>query len=410
MIMTDPHSQPQKLDPESLTLRVSPRPVVRFKRHLLIGIAALGSAGIFAVTWLALKSPSLHLPLGEERYDTDKKPVADGLSKLPGSYGEIAKLVPQLGPPLPGDLGPPILDREKQLGLAPPVMGSGFQPNPEDDAARAERLRLAQQARQAREAAVFFQLSRHEEGAAQPVARQPTAANDNGNAVDANRLNLDPDKDPNNQQRKLDFLNQPAARSIYNGFALQTPASPYEVLAGSVISASLITGIDADLPGEMVAQVTENVYDSATGQLLLIPQGSRLIGDYDSVVAFGQSRALVVWQRLIMPDGSSIQIENLPASDAAGYAGLEDEVDYHTWSLLKGVALATLIGVGGELSIGSDGDLVQAIRQSAQQNTSQAGQHLVEKDLNRQPTITIRPGFPLKVIVRNDIVLRRYRT
>ncbi|HEX9447687.1 MAG TPA: TrbI/VirB10 family protein, partial [Dongiaceae bacterium] len=355
------------------------------------------------MTWLALKSPSLRLPLGEERYNAEKKPVADGLSKLPGSYGELAKPIPQLGPPLPGDLGPPILDREKQLGLTPPATGSGFQPNPEDDAARAERLRLAQQARQAREAVVFFQLSRHEEGPAQPVARQPIAANDNGGAADANRLNLDPDKDPNNQQRKLDFLNQPAAKSIYNGFALQTPASPYEVLAGSVISASLITGINADLPGEVIAQVTENVYDTVTGQILLIPQGSRLIGSYDSVVAFGQSRALVIWQRIIMPNGSSIQIENLPATDAAGYAGLEDDVDYHIWSLLKDVALATLIGVGGELSIGGDGDLIQAIRQSARQNTSEAGQRLVEKDLNRQPTIMIRPGWPLNVIVHKDI-------
>jgi type IV secretion system protein VirB10 len=407
--MADPQSQPRKLDPESLALRASPRRVVRFKRRLLIGMTALGSAGIFAVTWLSLKSPSLRLPLGEDRYNADKKPVADGLAKLPGSYGDLAKPVPQLGPPLPGDLGPPILDREKQLGLTPPATGSGFQPNLEDDAARAERLRLAQQARQARAAAVFFQLSRHEDGAVQPVARQAAATNVNESAADANHLNLDPDKDPNNQQRKLDFLNQPAAKSIYNSFALQTSASPYEVLAGSVIAASLITGIDADLPGEIIAQVTENVYDTVTGEILLIPQGSRLIGSYDSVVAFGQSRALVIWQRLIMPDGSSIQIENLPATDAGGYAGLEDEVDYHTWSLLKGVALATLIGVGSELSIGGDGDLVQAIRQSAQQNTSEAGQRLVEKDLSRQPTVTIRPGWPLNIIVHKDLMLRPYQ-
>lgn len=402
-------SASQKLDPESLALRVQPRPVVRFKRRLLIGMTALGSAGIFAVTWVALKSPSLHFPLGGDRYNNEKKPVADGLSKLPGSYGDLVKPTPQLGPPLPGDLGPPILDREKELGLTPPAGGEGFRPDPEDDAARAERLRLAQQARQAREATVFFQVSKHETEVAQPASRQPAATNDNDAAADANRLNLDPDKDPNDQQRKLDFLNQPAARSIYNGFALQTPASPYEVLAGSVIPASLITGINADLPGEVIAQVTENVYDTVTGQILLIPQGSRMIGSYDSVVAFGQSRALVIWQRLIMPNGSSIQIENLPATDSAGYAGLEDEVDYHTWSLLKGVALATLIGVGSELSVGGEGDLIQAVRQSGQQNTSQAGQHLIEKDLNRQPTINIRPGWPLKVIVQKDLVLVPYR-
>jgi type IV secretory pathway VirB10-like protein len=110
--------------------------------------------------------------------------------------------------------------------------------------------------------------------------------------------------------------------------------------------------VNSDLPGLVLAQVTENIYDSVTGRVLLIPQGARLIGAYDSVVAFGQSRALLVWQRIVMPDGSSIQFDNLPAEDAAGYAGLKDEVDYHTWQLLKGVALSTLLGVGAELSLG----------------------------------------------------------
>jgi len=181
-------------------------------------------------------------------------------------------------------------------------------------------------------------------------------------------------------------------------------------MAGSVIAASLITGINSDLSGLVTAQVTENVYDTVTGSALLIPQGSRLIGTYDSVVAFGQSRALLVWQRIIMPDGSSIQIDNLPATDAAGYAGLEDDVDYHTWQLLKGIAMATLLGVGTELSFGSNvSDLVRAIRESTQQNAAQAGQRLTEKNLNIQPTITIRPGWPLRIVVQRDIVLRPYK-
>jgi len=181
-------------------------------------------------------------------------------------------------------------------------------------------------------------------------------------------------------------------------------------MAGSVIAASLITGINSDLPGLVVAQVTENLYDTVTGQTLLIPQGARLIGTYDSVVAFGQSRALLVWQRIILPDGSSIQIDNLPATDAAGYAGLEDDVDYHTWQLLKGIAMATLLGVGTELSFGSnESDLVSAIRESTQQNTAQVGQRLTEKNLNIQPTITIRPGWPLRIVVQRDIVLRPYK-
>jgi len=180
--------------------------------------------------------------------------------------------------------------------------------------------------------------------------------------------------------------------------------------AGSVIAASLITGINSDLPGLVVAQVTENIYDTVTGRILLIPQGSRLIGSYDSVIAFGQSRALLVWQRIVMPDGTSVQIDNLPATDTEGYAGLEDDVDYHTWTLLKGIALSTMLGVGTQLSLGSnEGDLVRAIRESTQQNVAQAGQRITEKNLNIQPTVTIRPGWPVRIIVHKDLILKPYK-
>jgi type IV secretory pathway VirB10-like protein len=220
----------------------------------------------------------------------------------------------------------------------------------------------------------------------------------------------DPGIDPTDQMRKLAFLKDGPEKQIYNPHALQTPASPYQLMAGSIISASLITGLNSDLPGFVIAQVTEHVYDTATGRHLLIPQGTRLIGKYDNVVAFGQERALVVWQRLILPDGSSIVIDNLPATDTGGYAGLADEVDLHTWKLLKGVALATVLGVGSELAFGaSDSDLVRALQLSTQSTTNRAGQRLVERNLNVQPTITVRPGWPLRVIVPRDLVLRPYR-
>jgi type IV secretion system protein VirB10 len=360
---------------------------------------------------MALRGTNLHADLGVGNlYNTGNNPTPDGLAGLPSNYGQIPKPKPQLGPPLPGDLGPPIVEREQQLGLNP----AG--PNGEDEATRAEKLRLAQQAEQASEAGVFFQLNRQAGGGNTTTPSSFGTSIPAGTAstipmgTDAGHLNLDLASDQSDQQRKLDFVGQASADSIYNNHALRTPSSPYEVMAGTIISASLITGLNSDLPGEVTAQVTENVYDTVTGKILLIPQGSRLIGSYDSVIAFGQSRALLVWQRIIMPDGSSIQIDNLPATDAAGYVGLEDEVDYHTWTLLKGIALSTLLGVGTQVTFGnSQSDLVQAIAQSTQESTNQAGQRIVEKDLNVQPTITVRPGWPLRVIVNKDLVLRPYQ-
>ena len=142
---------------------------------------------------------------------------------------------------------------------------------------------------------------------------------------------------------------------------------------------------------------------------MLIPQGSRLIGRYDSVIAYGQSRALVVWSRIIMPDGSSIVIDNLPGVDMAGYAGLEDRVDYHAWRLFQAAILSSVLSVSAELGRDSnDDEILEALRDGGQRTINQAGQQIITKQLNVQPTITVRPGYRLRVIVNKDIVLKPY--
>ncbi|AZN98222.1 MAG: TrbI/VirB10 family protein [Mesorhizobium sp.] len=393
---------PPKLDPEELQLRASPRRVVRFRRGVIIAIAALGSGAVFGVAMMALQGPALRIrDQAEDPYSTERKPTVEGLDTLPHDYSGMKPKPPVLGPPLPGDLGRPILERQRQLGIVP---GQDIS---------AEEQRLAQQAIEARESQVLFRVENRAQqtdvGESVQTAQHPFEALPQSEAARASASVAPAEGDQNNQQRKLDFLSQRSTGGIYNPHALQTPISPYQLMAGSVIAASLITGINSDLPGLVVAQVTENVHDTVTGNILLIPQGSRLIGVYDSVVAFGQKRALLVWQRILLPDGSSVEIDNLPASDTAGYAGLEDKVDFHTWQLIKGVALATLLGVGTEFSLGeNESDLVKAIRESAQQNASRAGQRITEKNLNIQPTIIVRPGWPLRVIVHKDIVLRPY--
>ncbi|MDX8449603.1 TrbI/VirB10 family protein [Mesorhizobium captivum] len=412
MTDTSQYTAPPKLDPEQLQLRASPRRAVRFRRGVIIAIAAVGSGAIFGITMIALQGPELRIPdLVEDRYNTERKPTAEGLDSLPKDYSAIKPKAPVLGPPLPGDLGRPILERQRQLGIAP------------GQEASAEEQRLAQQAISARESQVMFRIDNRPkqtdaagngQGAQQPIEALPQAVASRASAsiapAEGDQSNLAPEASAKeDQQHKLDFISQRSTGGIYNPHALQTPASPYQLMAGSVIAASLITGINSDLPGLVVAQITENVHDTVTGSTLLIPQGSRLIGTYDSVVAFGQKRALLVWQRILLPDGSSVEIDNLPATDTAGYAGLEDKVDFHTWQLIKGVALATLLGVGTELSFGeNESDLVKAIRQSTQQNISQAGQRITEENLNIQPTITVRPGWPLRVIVHRDLLLRPY--
>jgi len=183
-------------------------------------------------------------------------------------------------------------------------------------------------------------------------------------------------------------------------------------MAGTVIPATLVTGINSDLPGQMIATVTENVYDTVTGNYLLIPQGSRMLGQYDSQVAYGQRRVLLVWTRLIMPDGSSITLDRLQGVDPAGYAGLEDKIDSHWGRIFAGAAVSTLLGVNAQLvaqdqSVNS-GSLTVAIRQSSQDSLNQVGQQLTRKNLNVQPTLTVRPGFPLRIIVNKDLILRPY--
>jgi type IV secretion system protein VirB10 len=211
------------------------------------------------------------------------------------------------------------------------------------------------------------------------------------------------------QDRQTAFLTGPADRQVVALDRVLAPASPYILQAGAVIPAALITGIRSDLPGQITAQVTENVYDSPTGSLLLIPQGTRLIGAYDAGVTFGQRRVLLVWNRLILPNGSSIVLERQPGADASGFAGLEDGVDYHWAELLQAAGLSTLLAVGAELAADEEDRLVRALRDGAQDTINQAGQAIVQRQLQVAPTLTIRPGFPVRVIVTRDLVLEPYR-
>ncbi|CAN5170912.1 TrbI/VirB10 family protein [soil metagenome] len=384
---------PAKVDPESLALRVQPGRAIRFKRSAIVAIAGVGSISLAATTWIALRPDGLRLVGLANDQSVAPKSTPDAVTALPASYGDV----PQLGPPLPGDLGRPIL--EQQRAMAREDGGEGQIRS--DQAEVSARDRRIAALRAARESGLLFQNS------AGVTARAVAAETGEGApaAILAPPMAIDPQRDPNSQQRKVNFVGTLDSAAAASASRLRTAESPYILSAGSVIAASLITGLRSDLPGLVTAQVTEQVFDSITGKVLLVPQGARLLGIYDSVVAFGQRRALLVWQRLIMPDGSSIQLDNLPATDPSGFAGLEDKVDFHTWALLKGVAVSTMLGAGANLSFSGESDLVQVIRESTQQNVSRAGDQITSRNLQIQPTITIRPGAPVRLLVHRDLIL-----
>lgn len=414
---TTEHEAPAtpKVAPDSVSLRAAPRPVTRLNRRTLAVSATLLAVAVAAASMWALQSRHGRRSGSgpTELYNVDRVAKADDLDRLPADYSKLpaksapapAASVPQLGPPLPGDWG---------AASAMQAPGNGAA-NPGPSAESIDRQR---QAEEVARSSVFFRTS-HTAGKAEAVAMSASAVstanaaagafNPASTAVQPN----DPTAIQNRQDQKEAFLAKGGDAATRNTGTLQAPASPYTVMAGTIIPAALVTGINSDLPGQVIAEVTQPVHDTASGRFLLIPQGSRLIGRYDSQVAFGQRRVLLVWLRLILPDTSSIALDKLPGIDAAGYAGLEDGVDGHWGRLLSGAALSTLLGVNAELAVSNqdeaNGNVVVALRDSAQDTTNQIGQEVTRRNLDIQPTLTVRPGFQMDVMVNRDLVLRPYQ-
>jgi len=382
-----------------LRLRPERPPVTRLSRRVLLGLAAVAAISVSGALIWGLNQGQRKANSATELYNTENKPTADGLTTLPRDYTALPRDVPPLGPPLPGDLGRPI--RNAQMN------------GPGEPAIDVEQQRVAQETEAARTSRLFATTNVREHPA-NHVTLPMSASTEQEVATPIGRGDgtpLDPDALVNMQDRKHAFLTVPVDRKTVSPARLANPPSRYVVQAGAVIPAALITGIRSDLPGQVTAQVTENIYDSPSGRYLLIPQGSKLIGAYDSQVSFGQDRVLLVWTRLIMPNGRSVVLERQPGADTQGFAGLEDEVDHHWVRLAGAAALSTLLGVGAEFgATNNDSAILTALRRGSTDSLNQTGQQVVRRNLNIQPTITIRPGFPVRVIVNRDLVLAPYRT
>jgi type IV secretion system protein TrbI len=216
----------------------------------------------------------------------------------------------------------------------------------------------------------------------------------------------------NLQREKEEFLTKGNDVETYLQKPLLQPISAYELKAGTVIPGALITAINTDLPGEIIGQVTENVYDTKSGKYLLVPQGTKLLGKYSSLVSNGQNRALIVWTRLIMPNGNSIVVGGMPGTDQAGQAGLKDGVDYHLGQLASAVGLTTAIAYGGNLarspSERSGNSNSDVIGDTVAQQSNRVGEKFIDRELDVQPTITVRAGWKFNVLVNKDMVLAPY--
>jgi len=367
---------------QDMRLHPSRPPVTRLSRKVLIGLGATASVAILAALTYALL-PRHETPPPSSVNTAHNAP--EGLAKLPRDYTGFATAAPKLGPPLPGDLGKPML----KAGVLPPAMAMPA-PSP-------EQQRITQE----QDAAHTSHLFATTNISPPPVPSMAAPAQASAPVVPSGA---------SDQDHKLAFLTGLADRQTESPNRLQGASSPYVLQAGAVIPAALMTGLRSDLPGEVTAQVTEDCYDSLTGKILLVPQGSRLIGQYDAQITFGQSRALLVWNRLILPNGRSLILERQPGTDTQGYAGLEDQVDEHWGKLFEAATLSTILSVGTEAGTSnSENNLAQAVRQGASQSFNQVGQQVVGRSLNVQPTITIRPGFPVRVLVTHDLVLEPYK-
>jgi len=405
--MSEPTAEARRPPPDPIDFNPEP-PVTRLNRRVfgVIGVA-LSAALLAAVFTLSQRSDQIERQNAEASRPTatpDRfwEAESDGAPSL-------------LAPP---ENVPELVERESPLLEAGSAFadGSGLAATPEDQALeRARRSPIV--ALQDREGPTpsepASQLPAAEDAFAGVVASEPSP-------IDQSVLGgLGSAEDPvvaqNLQDRKREFLRDAATpRDEALSERVHAAASPYTLLAGTVIPAVLITEARSDLPGQLIAQVREAVFDTATGAHVLIPQGTRALGEYDSVVAFGQERILVAWQRLLFPDGSSLALRGMPGTDAAGAAGLHDRVDRHLLRTFGSAALLSAISAGAQISQGTFGqgtsandttDAREIFAAALGQNLSDLGSEITRRNLSVQPSLQVRAGYRFNISVVKDIVL-----
>ena len=422
-ITADPVFSPEPKEAAGSMLH-APRPgVTRYKRNVVIGIIS-ALVGVFALGLIIAFAFTGKKEVAKKDEDTPVQISNPDLTELPQTYSDPRTARPELVSATvagaPGTAGLPAAGTDPNaIGStsgAPTTptgaTGANNQPTrltPAQQRAEDARNLAIKQEMAARSGPVIVPEQRQQVAEAGPPGLAPNTEAAPGRPPQA----IDPDEPgrQNMQSQKNDFIQSARISEDYLSAELQAPRSDYEVKAGTIIPAALVTALNSNLPGEVIAAVTENVYDHVTGRYVLIPQGTRLFGKYDSKVAYKQQRAIVVWNRIIYPNGTSINIGGMIGADATGAVGLADRVDNHVPGLVGGILLSTAISVGGAAADNAgtrDNQLVTAGGGAISQDASRTGQQFVQRELDRQPTITIRPGYRLRVLVNKDMVLAPY--
>ena len=352
----------------------APSPKRLSRRVLMSGAGVFGTLIVFAVLTGLSDRPARAGPSTQEPRPVAAASLPEGLAAIPPGYSGTLAL-PARDPNAPrdmlwGDAGPPEgFGEEDDLYLPE---DSGWADLPPDTADR-ETYRPEPAAWRAEAPApLFFERRREEAGVTASTARPKEEA-------------------------------RPA------GGGYRPPASPYELQAGTVIPAALVTAVNSDLPGRVIAQVTAPVYDSVTGRHLLIPQGARLIGTYESEVLYGDTRVFLGWDRIIMPNGWSLDLGGMAATDPGGAAGVSDKTDNHLGRLGGAIALSAVLSiVANEAESDEEQGFGRSLGDAAAQEAARTGGRIVDRELNVRPTLRVRPGAPVRVLVTHDLTLSTY--
>lgn len=370
------------------------------------GTTVVITTGVFSILAIIVLLFAFSSPAPEPRpVATSSGEALPGsqVSELPANYAELARRQPPRPEP----------QRVESVGTPERVRGAAAV-SAEDKLAEELRVARLKRALEARQSDVSFRNVRTDRpvtepnvpggaaGLLPPAVNEPTSAD----------AGLNPRDLDGRQDEKREFLERSRGDETTLMQRVKPLLSDYQVMAGTVIPGVMLTGINSDLPGQILGQVSQRVFDSTTGSTVLIPQGTKVLGTYDSRVVYGQERVLVVWTRLIFPNGRSLSLEGMPGIDMSGYAGLSDRVNNHYGKLLTGVVLSSILGAGAQIAEGGtstvDPTFGQLAAQGTAKNINEAGQQITRKNLSIQPTLEISPGFRFNIFVTKDLLLEAY--